>query len=89
MDFETAWTELAIDDRVAVSNGQPPPSANQEGIPYKAWKSHNFTGELQEKKTVLGWRYMVFKLDDDDSPDEVDLMCYTVSEGAGHSFVVE
>jgi hypothetical protein len=82
MDFAQAWETLSIGDQVAVSNGKPPPSANTEGVPYKAWRSHNFTGELVEK--IDGpFRAMRFDLPVDEAGT---IIGFTVLEAIAHSY---
>ena len=82
MDFAQAWDILSIGDLVAVANGKPPPSANTEGVPYKAWRSHNFTGALVEK--IDGpFRAMRFELPADELGTVIG---FTVQDAVPHTF---
>jgi hypothetical protein len=86
MDFAQAWEELAIGDVVTVSNGRPCPSTNRGGLPYRLWRSHNFTGVLVEMSEGEAGRTMRFELAADASGSVVG---YSVAEGGGHGFVRE
>jgi len=94
MDFAQVWDELEIGDRVAVSNGKPPPSTNTAGAPYKAWRSHNFTGAIAEKletETEAGtYRSMKITMSCPVmAPDcENNEITWTIQEGIGHSFTL-
>jgi hypothetical protein len=80
MDFAEAWDTLAIGDEVTVSNGMPRPN-NFDGIPYRMWVSHNFTGTLVEK--IDGeWRAMKFEL----PPSLAFVIAFTVQEAIPHTF---
>lgn len=82
MTFEEAWNAFQLGDMVKVRKGGPPPSSNKDGIPYKAWASHNFTGQLVEK--IDGeWRSMRFELP---PTEEGNIIGYTIVEGVGHVF---
>lgn len=82
MDFATAWDTLAIGATVTVSDGTAPPSTNTDGVPYKAWRSHNFTGTLAAK--VPGdFRGMRFDLPPTENGSVVG---YIITEAAEHSF---
>lgn len=87
MTFDEAW-DLAIDTVVTVRTG-PPPSTNTEGYPYKAWKSHNFTGTLEEKITRDGWRYLRFEVNADETPEAVEYLAHEIPEGGAHSFITQ
>lgn len=82
MTFEEAWEAFSLGDVVKVSNGLPPPSTNTEGIPYKAWMSHNFTGTLVAKNDSE-YRSMQF----DKPPCPIgNVVGYIIQEGIGHAF---
>lgn len=82
MDFDQAWKTMDVGDQVKISNGRPPPSMNKQGKPFKAWRSHNFTGTIKQK--IDGeWRSMVIMMDPDENGNQVG---YTVQEGIGHVF---
>lgn len=85
INFAAAW-ELPLNTWVKVSDGTPPPSANKEGNPYRAWKSHNFVGQIEERIDMDGWRSLKIVLDNDETPDVVDYMAYTIQEGVFHTF---
>lgn len=85
MDFSTAWN-LPIGTRLKVSNGVPPPSTNKEGMPYRVWRSHNFVGTLEEKINFEGWRSLKIALDNNDTPDIVEYLAYSVQEDVFHTF---
>jgi hypothetical protein len=80
MDFAEAWSAFSIGDKVAVSDGLPPPS-NPAGVAHRAWRSHNFTGRLVEKVDG-GFRAMKFELD----PEGGATIAYTVQEAVPHVF---
>lgn len=88
MIFEDAWN-LPTDTLVKVSNGLPPPSTNTEGVPYNAWRSHNFTGTLEEKIERAGWRYLRFEVLSTTTPEQVVYLAYEIAEGQGHTFEVQ
>lgn len=80
MSFGSAFATLSVGDSASVSNGLPEPS-KVGGTPWKAWRSHNFTGQLVEKIEEAP-RRMVFRL-----AQEGDArVSYTIIEGLGHSF---
>lgn len=80
MTFEEAWDTLAIGDECAVSNAEPQPT-NIFGDPFKAWRSHNFTGTLVEK--IDGdQRAMRFEL----PPSLAYVIAFTVLEIVPHTF---
>lgn len=80
MTFEEAWDALAIGDTVTVSDGTPPPT-NPDGMPYRAWVSHNFSGELLEK--IDGdWRAMKIQR----AAVGAATVAYTVQEAISHTF---
>lgn len=81
MDFAEAWTAFAIGDRVKVSDGTPPPSSNTTGMPYRAWRSHNFTGTLIAK---IDGDYRGLQIECD--PEAGATIAFTVAEGIPHTF---
>lgn len=83
MQFSDVWNEIAIGTVLSVSDGRPPPSTNTSGVPYKAWKSHNFTGILKEKVEQEDWRYLRFELEPDKNGN---IIGFTLAEGIGHFF---
>src|SRR3546814_8025622 len=48
MNFAEAWTALTVGDTATVSDGLPEPS-KPGGLPWRAWRSHNFNGTLVSK----------------------------------------
>jgi hypothetical protein len=88
MTFEEVWNSIDLETVVTVSNGFPPPSSNTEGLPYKEWFSHNFTGTLEEKIDRNGWKYLRFEVDPTTTPVAVEYLAYEVAQGPGHSFEV-
>ena len=64
-----------------VSDGTPEPS-NPAGVPWRAWRSHNFTGTLAEKIDGAP-RAMRFELAPNDAGNVIG---YTVLEAVPHSF---
>lgn len=81
--FSECWDTAALGARVTVSNGLPEPS-NPDGLPWRLWRSHNFTGALTEKRPGAP-RRMVFELD----PSNGATVSYEIIEGLGHSFAIE
>lgn len=82
MDFALAWVAFNVGDNVTVSTGKPPPSTNVDGVPFKTWRSNNFTGTLAEK--IDGeWRKMRFELPPLSGGSVIG---YVLVEGAGHTF---
>jgi len=81
MDFAAAWDAFALGDRVKVSDSTPPPSTNTHGIPYRAWRSHNFTGTLIAK---VDGDYRGLQIECD--PETGAIIAYTVAEGLPHTF---
>jgi hypothetical protein len=81
MDFAAAWDAFAIGDRVKVSDGTPPPSTNTNGMPYRAWRSHNFTGTLIAK---IDGEYRGLQIQC--APDGDATIAFTVAEGLPHTF---
>jgi hypothetical protein len=88
MTFEDIWNDIELETVIAVSNGRPPPSTNIEGIPYKAWKSHNFTGTLEEKIERNNWRYLRFEVLNNETSDQVIYLAYEIPEGGLHTFTL-
>lgn len=86
MNFAELWDSAEVGATVKVRNDMPPPSANTEGEPYRAWRSHNFEGELEAKIDRDGWRFMRFKVDNTTTAIEVDYLAYEVSEAVPHQF---
>ena len=86
MTFEEAWDGLEEGSKVKVSNGNPPPSKNKDGLPYKAWVSNNFTGTLRGKVTHDDWRYLHIEVDPSDTGEQVESLAYDIPEGNGHIF---
>ncbi|HEX5183580.1 MAG TPA: hypothetical protein VFW19_10570 [Allosphingosinicella sp.] len=82
MDFATAWSTFAIGAQVTVSNGLPPPSDKTDGLPYMAWRSHNFTGTLTAKLNGA-FRQMSFNLAADENGN---IIGYVVAEAVTHTF---
>lgn len=82
LDFATAWTSFAIGGSVTVSDGMPEPS-KPEGMAWRLWRSHNFTGTLVEK---LGdaQRAMRFQL----AAVGGVQVSYDVAEAVAHQFEV-
>jgi hypothetical protein len=89
MTFDDIWNGTELETVVAVNNGKPPPSTNVEGIPYKAWKSHNFTGTLEEKVERDGWQYLRFEVLTSETPDQVAYLAYEIPKGGSHTFEVQ
>jgi hypothetical protein len=81
MDFAAAWTDLEVDDYVAVSDGKPEPSI-EGGPAWFMWRSHNFTGKLIAKAGDAPHRTMMFEL----APRSGAVIAYTIAESGGHSF---
>lgn len=87
MTFEEVWNDDDNMDAVfVVRNGKPPPSANTEGLPYKAWSTNNFTGTLEEKITRSGWRYLKFEVLPSDTGEHVEYLAYEIADGGTHTF---
>lgn len=83
ISFAECWDTAAPDMRVTVSDGMPEPT-NPNGLPWRLWRSHNFTGSLKQK--IAGSpRRMVFELD----PTAGATVSYEIIEGLGHSFAIE
>lgn len=80
--FSECWDTAAIDTHVTVSDGMPEPS-NPDGLPWRLWRSHNFTGSLKEKKPGAP-RRMVFELD----PVGGATVSYEIIEGLAHTFTI-
>lgn len=79
-DFDTIWTTGTIGDSFTVSNGQIEPSI-AGSLPWRHWRSHNFTGMLVEK--VEGAvRCLRFRL----PPEAGATVTYEVSEAVEHTF---
>lgn len=81
MNFSECWDAVPVGARVEVSDGSPQPS-NQNGTPFKMWRSHNFTGELVEKTGDAPHRIMGFRLD----PEETVTLTFGVNESTPHTF---
>lgn len=80
MTFEEAWNSLAIGDEVTVTDRTPEPT-NSAGMPWRAWRSHNFTGRLIDK--IDGeWRAMKIEM----APEGGATVAYTVQEAVPHTF---
>ena len=80
MSFGAAFATFALGDSVVVANGNPEPSKSG-GVPWRIWRSHNFTGTLIEKVEGVP-RQMVFQL-----PEEGGVRTsYTIVDGLGHNF---
>lgn len=80
--FTECWDTAALGAVVTVSDGLPEPS-NSEGLPWRLWRSHNFTGTLTEKKPGTP-RRMVFELE----PLNGATVSYEIIEGLGHTFII-
>lgn len=80
MDFAAAWDAFGLGDEITVSDGAAQPS-NPDGIPYKAWRSHNFTGHLVEK---IDGEYRAMKIEL--APEGGAVIAYTVQEAVPHTF---
>ena len=89
MTFEEIWNSVELETVVTISNGAPPPSTNTQGIPYMAWRSHNFTGTLEEKINRNGWRYLKFEVLADTTPEAVVYLAYEVAENVTHQFTIQ
>jgi hypothetical protein len=88
MTFDEMFEAVEIGASVKVSNGLPPPT-NIQGLPYKAWRSHNFAGVLIEK--IDGeYRSARFEMSCPLlAPDAVGYAVqFTISEGYGHAFTI-
>lgn len=85
VEFSDAWL-WAVGTKIKVSTGKPPPSANQNGTPYKIWRSNNFTGHIREKKIVAGWRSLVVEMLNEDTGEQVEYLAHEIVEGRGHLF---
>lgn len=80
LSFSSAFATLAIGSSITVANGLPEPTKT-DGVPWRVWRSHNFTGTLVEKISGMP-RKIVFQL----PPDGNVHASYTVVEGLGHNF---
>lgn len=81
--FSECWDTATLSARVTVSDGMPQPS-NMDGLPWRLWRSHNFTGSLVAKLDGTP-RAMKFEL----SPANGATVSYEIVEGLGHSFTIE
>lgn len=81
--FAECWDAASLDDTVQVSNGLPEPG-NTAGVPWRIWRSHNFTGVLVQKSDASAPRRMRFEL----APEAGAIVSYEVYEGAGHTFTI-
>lgn len=88
MTFDDIWNNADLETLITVSKDGPPPSVTS-GVAYQAWRSHNFTGTLEDKVTKNGWRYLRFEVLSDTTPDEVEYLAYEVADGLGHAFTIE
>lgn len=80
MSFGAAFAIFNLGNWVVVANGNPEPSKTG-GVPWRIWRSHNFTGQLVEKIEGVP-RRMVFSL-----PEEGGAQTsYTIVDGLGHNF---
>lgn len=61
MNFADAWTAFTLGDLVTVSDGMPEPTKTG-GLPWRAWRSHNFTGKLVVRSGTSNPRRMTFEL---------------------------
>ena len=82
MSFGAAFATLTIGQTATVANGNPEPT-KVGGVPWRIWRSHNFTGQLVEKIEGVP-RRMVFRLPEDGGAQT----SYTIVDGLGHSFTV-
>jgi hypothetical protein len=84
MDFSQAWESANVGDYLTVSDGIAMPSLIG-GMPWRCWRSHNFTGRLVDKVDgQIGRRAMRFEL----APHGRASIAYTIHETGGHSFAV-
>lgn len=81
MDFNTAWLTASVGDYITVSDGTLEPS-KKGGPAWFMWRSHNFTGELIEKKGSAPSRLMTFELSKQDGA----IVSYTIHEMSAHQF---
>ena len=80
MSFGATFASVEIGQEVIVSNGNPEPT-KIGGVPWRIWRSHNFTGTLIEKVEGVP-RQMVIQL-----PEEGGVRTsYTIVDGRGHNF---
>ena len=84
--FQLTWDTIPLNTTIKVSDGNPPPSTNKEGNPYKIWKSHNFIGTLEDKIDREGWRYLKFQVNNEFTPNPVDYLAYEVAETINHNY---
>ncbi|SKB32343.1 hypothetical protein [Sphingopyxis flava] len=80
MNFAEAWNALTIGDVISVSDSMPEPS-KVGGLPWRAWRSHNFTGTLVAKSDAQP-RRMTFEL----APLDGATVRYEIVETIPHSF---
>lgn len=88
LNFNEVWDNVVEGETITVSDGTPPPSSNTQGVPYKAWKSHNFTGILEAKISKNNWRYLRLEVTNTSTPSEVSYLAYEIAEGGNHRFEI-
>jgi hypothetical protein len=85
MNFDEIFAAAEIGQAISVSNGrpQPPEKAVQR---LREWRSHNFSGPLEEKLDATDTAPRRLKIKAVDTPGLS--VSYVVAEGIGHTFAL-
>lgn len=92
MTFAEAWDAFTVGDQIRVmdglgAGGTSSPEPKPGGHPWRAWRSHNFTGELREKIEEPGRAFAIAMRCALTAPNARDNeVIYTVVEDVPHGF---